>query len=201
MKPIKTAIIFALVLAPAIASAQGYYGGGYRNGFHHRRMGRLAFGFSVGLGGMWDGGGRIECDACNYNPLSFEVDGHVGGMLTSRFALLFEVQANVQTVSPNGGDTQTLSQGAAMVAGQYWLTPQLWIKGGIGFAHLELDYADQGPADPVDSGFAIMGAIGYEVFSAPYFAVDLQARLIEGSYDGIDDHITAGNVGLGFNWY
>ncbi len=59
-------------------------------------------------------------------------------MLSSRLALLFEVQGNVQTVQRNGGfdDDTTLSQGAALFAAQFWLIPQLWIKGGLGFSRL-----------------------------------------------------------------
>ena len=46
-----------------------------------------------------------------------------------------------------------------------------------------------------------MGGIGYELYSTREFAVDLQGRLIEGSYKGIDDQITSGTIGVGFNWY
>jgi hypothetical protein len=203
MKPIKALLIFAvLVVAPTIASAQGYgYGYNSYDRFHHRRAGRIAWGVGGGIGAMSDGGGRITCAACDYNPLAGELDAHIGAMLSARFALLFELQGNFQTYSPNGGDTQTIGQTAAMVAVQYWLLPQLWIKGGLGFAHLEFDYADGGPADPIDNGTAFLAAIGYEVMSAPHFAVDLQARLLEGEYDGISDHITAFNVGLGLSWY
>ena len=65
----------------------------------------------------------------------------------------------------------------------------------------EFDYADAGPSQPIDNGAAVMLAAGYELFSGPFFAVDLQGRFIEGSYDGINDHVSALNIGLGFNWY
>jgi hypothetical protein len=39
------------------------------------------------------------------------------------------------------------------------------------------------------------------VFSARWFAVDLQARLIDGIYNSGDANITAGTIGVGFNWY
>ena len=142
MKPINRLLILFVVFVPALASAQGYYGPGpgspYPSGFHHR-MGRLAWGFSVGLGGMNDNGSTVtSCDNCNYNPATIEFDGHIGGMLSPRFALLFEVQANAQTIHSDAenGDT-ILTQSVAMVAGQYWLTPIFWIKGGIGLANLQ----------------------------------------------------------------
>jgi hypothetical protein len=195
MKPMKSLIVLALMIAPAIASAQGYYAGG-GPGYHgfHRRAGRLAWGFSVGLGGMHDGGsGVTSCNNCDYNPWTVELDGHIGGMLTNNFALLFELQNNFQTVSANG---DVLSQTALMVAGQWWLLPQLWIKGGVGFAHLDFD-----DTPDIDSGGVIMGAIGYEILSGRFFAMDIQARLIDAAYHGLDDNITSGTIGLGFNWF
>ena len=47
----------------------------------------------------------------------------------------------------------------------------------------------------------MMGAAGFELMSARYFAVDLQGRIIEGTYNSLDDHITSGTIGLGLNWY
>jgi hypothetical protein len=212
MKPIKSLLVLAVVLAPGLAAAQGYYGNGggggpgYYNqpsripGGFHDRTGRLAWGFSIGLGGMHDdGSGITNCDNCSNAP-AVEVDGHIGGMLGPRFALLFEGQGNARTVHSDAIDGDTiLSQSTAMVAGQYWITPQLWVKGGLGLAGLQADNAyvtyDYG------TGGAIMGAVGFELMSARFFAVDLQGRVIEGAYNSGNDHVTAANVGLGFNWY
>jgi hypothetical protein len=86
-----------------------------------------------------------------------------------------------------------------MLAGQFWLLPQLWIKGGLGFAHLEVD--DQFFTEDFGTGVALMGAAGIELFSAPNFALELQGRLIEGSYHSLDDNVTSGTIGIGINWY
>jgi hypothetical protein len=206
MKPIKLLVLLAIVLAPAIASAQyystgpSYYGPGTGADHFHQRWGRLSWGFSVGLGGMHDdGNGITSCDNCA-NAVAFEVDGHIGGMLSDRFALLLEGQVNGRTVHSDAvnGDS-VLTQNAAMVAGQYWLLPILWIKGGLGLAGLEQDNAfvtyDYG------TGVAVMGAAGVELLSARFFAIDLQARIIDGLYNGGNGNITAGTIGLGFNWY
>lgn len=211
MKPNKSLLVLALMLVPGVAAAQGYYGGSgpgyYGNppptqlpGGFHNRTGRLAWGFSVGLGGMHDAGSNVtRCNNCDYNPIAVEVDGHIGGFLTPRFALMAEGQVNAQTVSSDSYDDTVLSQNALMIAGQFWVTPQLWIKGGIGFAHL---YADNYyEVWDFGTGAAIMGAIGYELMSARNFAVDLQGRLIQGSYDSFNDRVTSGTVGVGFNWY
>src|SRR5689334_12135154 len=205
MNPIKSLLVLAILCAPALASAQGYYGPGYQRppvpGGFHDRAGHLAYGFSVGLGGMHDGGSAItSCQSCDFNPLTAEVDFHIGGMLSPRFALLFEAQGNVQTIhsSVRDGDS-TLSQGAAMIAAQFWLLPQLWIKGGIGLASLQVDNAFF--TEDFGQGGALMGAIGVELLSARRFSLDLQGRLIQGSYNSLNDNITSRTVGMGLNWY
>ena len=205
MKPIKRLLVLAIVALPGLAGAQGYYGGGYGpppvpGGFHNR-TGRLAWGFSIGLGGMHDDGSDItQCDNCNYSPVTVEADGHIGGMLSPRFALLGEFQVNAQTVHSDAfnGDT-VLSQGALMLAGQFWVTPQLWLKAGIGVADLQAQDAEYNI--DLGSGGAVMAGAGYELLSARNFAVDLQARIIEGEYNSGNDHITSGTIGLGLNWY
>jgi hypothetical protein len=203
MKPIKSLLVLALLFVPALASAQGYYRGGgrYAPGGFHDRTGRLTFGGSIGLGGMSDNGSGItSCDNCNYNPLAVEGDFHIGGVVSPRLALMLELQGNLQTIHSDfrNSDT-TLSQGAAMFAAQVWLLPVLWLKGGLGFSHVQLDNefftADLG------SGFAGMAAIGVELMSARNFALELQGRVIEGTYNGGDDHLTSGTIGIGINWY
>jgi hypothetical protein len=207
-------VLAALMLAPAVASAQR--GGGYYNnqpnaqspGGFHNRTGRLIFGVNLGLGGMSDRGGDIECSGCDYSPLAGEGGGHIGGFLGPRFALMAELQVNVQTLTSDrfNGDTTSLVQSALMVAGQYFITPQLWIKGGIGFANIQVERSYYGDgiidaASAPESGGAILGAVGYEVLSSRLFSVDLQGRLLNGSYKGIDNNVTAASVGVGINWF
>jgi hypothetical protein len=206
MKITKYLLVLAILFAPVVASAQGYYGRGGRHrqalpGGFHDRAGRLAIGFGVGLGGMHDGGSAItSCTNCDFSPLTLEGDFHIGGMLTPRFALLFEAQGNIQTIQRNLPDGDTvLSQGAGMIAAQVWVLPQLWLKGGLGFATLRVD--DAFFIEDFGSGGAVMGAIGVELLSAPNFALDLQGRLIQARYNSLDDEITSGTVGLGISWY
>jgi hypothetical protein len=208
MKPIKSLLILFLVLAPGAAFAQGYYGPGgggvprEPGGFHHR-AGLLAFGGSLGLGGMHDSFGDIDCANCD--SVAGQISGYLGGMMNSRLALMGELQGNVQTLSVNNDGTDTsLVQSALMFAAQYWLTPQLWIKGGIGFANLQVQDADAFgvfAASRPENGTALMGAVGFELLSSQFFSVDLQGRLLSGFYDGIDDKVTALSIGVGLNWY
>jgi hypothetical protein len=205
MKPIKSLLVLAILCAPALAAAQGYYGRGAPRssvpGGFHDRTGRLTWGVAVGLGGMHDGGSAItSCNNCDFKPLAFEGDFHLGGMLSPRFALMFEGQVNSQTVQADfrNGDT-FVTQGAAMVAAQFWLLPQLWIKGGLGLASLRVD--DAFFIEDFGTGGAVMGAIGVELLSARNFAFELQGRLIEGTYNSLNDNVTSGTIGLGVNWY
>ena len=215
MKPIKSLVLVGVLaaiplLAPGEASAGGYYGPGgpppnsqLPGGFHNRQ-GRLMFGGSIGIGGMHDNVGAIG----DSTPAG-EVSGHIGGFLGPRFALMFEAQGNFQQLTNDfiNGNT-TLVQAAAMVAGQYWLTPQLWIKGGLGLASLQIQ-DDFGAASQPSNGFAAMAAVGFEVFSSRYLSVDLQGRLINGTYraddpssnQGTTGNITSGTVGIGINWF
>jgi hypothetical protein len=203
MKPIKSFLVLAILCAPALASAQNYYGRGRppAPGGFHNRTGLLTWGLGLGLGGMHDGGSAITtCVNCDVRPLAGELDGHIGGMLSPRFGLMFEVQVNGQTIHSDlrNGDT-VLTQGAAMIAAQYWLLPQLWIKGGLGIANLQVD--DAFVTEDFGNGGALMGAIGVELFSAHNFAFELQGRIIEGSYNSLDDNVTSGTIGIGINWY
>jgi len=208
MKPIKSLLVLAIVCAPVVASAQGYYGRGgrYQNagpvpGGFHNRTGALAWGFGLGLGGIHDGGSAItSCDNCDANPLTLEADFHIGGMLSPRLALLLELQGNAQTVhSDFYGDDTTLEQGAALFAAQFWVLPQLWIKGGIGFANLQVD--SRYFIDDYGSGGALLGAVGVELMSARNFALDLQGRLLETSYNSLNDNVTSATIGIGIDWY
>lgn len=206
----KKIIVLACLLFPSLAFAQYYSqpppGSQFPGGFHNR-TGRLLFGFSLGAGTMSSRGGALDCSTCDYGTLAGEVSGHIGGFLGPRFALMGEAQANVQTLGSSvSPETTTQTQGTLMLAAQFWVTPQLWIKGGLGFATLQVDksYFGDGIIDASaipENGTAVMGAIGYEVLSARFFSIDLQGRLINGAYKGLDDNITAASIGLGINWF
>lgn len=219
MKP-SHLILGAVLLAPAVAAAQpsaapppqraqpyqGYYAQPSQvpGGFHDRQ-GRLMLGFSVGLGGMKVGDDEVQCSNCDYDPVAAEFDFHIGGMLSPRLGLMFEVQGNAKTIEESAFGATSLVQITGMVAAQYWLTPQFWVKGGIGGASLGVSYSDDFNSNNDDSeqlaeGGAVMGAVGYELLSARNFSIDAQARFIQGQYkDGQD--VSSGSIGVGFNWF
>ena len=205
----KKIIILACLLFPSLAFAQYYSApppSSQHPGGFHNRAGRMIFGGSIGLGGMEDSGQDIECSNCS--SASGQIAGHLGGFIGPRLALMGELQANFQTLESDRftGDTTGLTQGALMLAAQYWVTPQLWLKGGIGFASLQVDrsYYGDGIVDEStipENGFALMGAVGFELLSARFFSLDLQGRLLNGSYDEAGYNITAASIGLGLNWF
>ena len=80
-------------------------------------------------------------------------------------------------------DGDTTSPDAAMIAGQYWITPQLWIKGGVGLATCR----PTTPTSAYDAGTggAIMGAVGFELIRrAPSPSIS-RAASIPGAYNGL----------------
>jgi hypothetical protein len=204
------ALVLLTVEGPTGAAAQP--SGGYGQppppptipGGFHDRAGMPFAGVSLGLGGMSIDDEEVTCPSCDYNPIGFEIDGHIGGMLSHNFALMLELQANAETVYEDSYGSASLVQGVAMISGQYWISPRLWVKGGIGLSHLSFEYddVDYGSAsEPVDDGAALMAAVGYELISLRYFALDAQARFITAGYDGIDDRVDALTVGIGLSWF
>jgi len=174
------------------------------NGFFDRRG--LAIGFGFGLGNMSFDSGPIDCLDCETDPVAVGFDFHIGGMLNHRMALLFEIWATGKQVEY---DTSTVfTQAMFMGALQYWLTPQFWLKGGLGMS--TLSYSIEGESVDVEcgqadgepcSGGAIMGAVGYDVLSSRNFTLDLQLRFGAGSYSGISDQVNAVTFGADVNWY
>jgi hypothetical protein len=211
MKPIKSLfIVLAMLVAiPGLAAAQGYYttGPGYGppplpGGFHNR-MGRLAWGFSLGLGYMNANSQAVSCTGCDTQPVTVEVDGHVGAFINPRLAIMLEVQGNIQQVALDVNNDTTLEQSLLLGAVQYWITPQLWVKGGIGLANLTLNDNVTGESASSGNGLGLLGGVGFELLSARRFSVDLQGRLTEGTYSTDTDrvNITSGTIGIGLNWY
>lgn len=162
----------------------------------------FTIGFSLGVGGMSSDSGIIEsCDNCDYQPAAVGFDAYLGGMVNPRLAIMGEVWAMGQAVESSG--RTTLMQTMLLATAKYWITQQLWIKGGLGIANLSYSY-DTGydtVSDDIDAGGAIMGAIGYELLSNPRFALDLQLKGGAGTYDGIGEQVSTGLVNLGFTWF
>ena len=208
---------FAVLAAPSRAGAQPgvapppppppAYGGGYGRGYYYvpppRDPTRRGFtlGVGVGLGGMSSDSNLTKCVNCNYDPIAFAFDFHLGGMINPRLALLGELFINGQTIDAAGFNW--LSQTLVVAALQFWITDEFWVKGGLGSANLTSHYDDgfYVADDTIDSGLGLLAAAGYEVLHSPWFSIDLQGLLASGNYNGIDEHVNTATIGVGFTWY
>jgi hypothetical protein len=140
------------------------------------------------------GGGAItanDCATCGGGAGGLE--GHIGGMLNPRLAVLAEGWFLARDV---GGATLTNSVFTGAL--QFWLADQFWIKGGIGGGTINLSDNNNGGAVG-ESAFAVSGAAGLEIVQWFNFALDLQFRLAHVAYSGGG----ANNIAfmVGFNWY
>lgn len=171
---------------PGYGPPPGYYAppppGVYRQGFF--------IGGALGFGG-------IEASPCGagYCGVAFAGEIHLGGMLNPRMGLEGDFWLNTRGISNSDGQ---FSHSISTLALQYWATPQLWLKGGIGVGHVQTTSDSLGLLED-ETGLALMGAVGFELAQGPHFALDLQFRLGRGVYDGAD----LNNYGflIGLNWY
>jgi len=168
-----------------------YYGapppprGVYRSG--------LVIGGSLGVGGIYAQDCGVYCGAAGM------FEGHIGGMLNPRLALMGDLWGAIHAWEDIYGPGTTY-HGIYTIALQFWVADIIWLKGGIGFGHMKL----QGDFDAIafgdESGLAAMGAAGVEIVQAHNFTLDLQLRLGHGFYTQGGD---VNNVGamIGVNWY
>jgi hypothetical protein len=151
----------------------------------------LVVGGGLGFGGI----SADQCgDVCG-GVFSFE--GHIGGMMNPRMAVMIDLWANVRnSTSLDAAVWNGIYTGAL----QYWLTDIVWLKGGIGAGHMQLTSNGDGVPFGDEWGLAIMGAGGVELVQAGTFALDLQLRLGHGFFSEGGDVNSLGFM-AGFNWY
>jgi len=157
----------------------------------------LTAGFGFGFGGMESNDGPIECIDCN-DSVAGSFDGHIGVMLTPRFAVGLEVWGSGQAL--DSAADASLVQVLVMGSAQWWATPRLWVKGGLGSAHLSMRFSDE-TRDELANGAAGMVAVGYELVHRPRFAMDVQLKGGVGNYEGFGDRISQGTLQLGFRFF
>jgi hypothetical protein len=161
----------------------------------------LVFGFAGGVGGVHVNNCGDECGVAGL------LEGHIGGMINPRTALMFEIWGADHPWSANGNSFETINTfftGAA----QFWVNDIVWIKGGLGVAEFREtvnDYYNSVYSSSVNdiTGFALFGAAGVEVLQSYNFALDIQARIGNGFYSQDGSSFSAQNYALmvGFNWY
>jgi opacity protein-like surface antigen len=193
------AIATLLLLGSASAAHAQYYGqpqrgyGGYppppppppptyRSG--------LVLGFGLGIGGIT----ASDC-APGFCGAALAGEFHLGGILAPRLALMGDVWGNIRGIDNTDG---SLSQSFWSVAAQYWALDNLWLKGGLGIAHVQVDSASAGLLDD-ETALGLTLAAGLEVLRSGNMILDLQGRFGRGFYDAGGVNNFAFLVAL--NWY
>jgi len=146
-----------------------------------------------GGGGLF--GGNISCDG-NCGDSFREAggaNGHIGYMLTPRLGLLFDAWA----MTSRETDNVSITYVAGTVGARLWLAPWVWVQGGVGSGHAVVRVAIfDARSDDVPVGEL---AAGLEVVRGPGWALDVTARVAQGSSTDSsgNDVSTDRMVGLG----
>jgi hypothetical protein len=157
--------------------------------------GGLLIGFGIGAGDIQASNCGDVCGGAGAGEF------HIGAMLNPRLALMGDFWINIHPWTIGGVSGQTIHD-INTFALQYWATDQLWVKGGAGFGRMQLQTNDaySGYTFGDETGFALMGAGGFEVVQSVNFALDLQLRVGHGFYSGGGD-VNSFSFLVGFNWY
>jgi hypothetical protein len=168
----------------------------------------VIYGFSAGLGAIGQSSyGGVGCGSqCGAAGL---LEGHLGGMIAPRAALMFEVWGADHPWSDGAGNSHETFNTFVTGAGQFWLSDIFWLKGGLGLAYYHDTingygyYGNYSAVVSSASGFGIFGAGGIEVLQSYNFALDIQGRIGSGFYSQYGNSFSVQNyaVMVGFNWY
>jgi hypothetical protein len=147
------------------------------------------------FGGFGAYGGNISCDGGDCGDGFREsggANGHIGYMLTPRFGLLFDIWA----MSSSKNNT-SITFAMATVNARLWLTPHLWVQGGVGNGHAIVRVGIfEADSDDVPVGEL---AAGLELVRGRGWALDVTARVAQGtSTDEAGNDATTGRAaGIG----
>lgn len=145
-------------------------------------------GFIIGLG---VGGGQMTCDGCeSLSGPAFAL--HLGGMIHPKLALVLDSSGVVREE-----EGVTLSSAVVGPAVQYWVSPRMWVKGGVGGGRLVASIDNVTSSS--DWGLGFMGGVGVEALQKKKFTIDLQFRFTTAKIEGERTNNFFGLVG--FNFY
>jgi len=191
-----------LVALPATAFAQGYPppppgggpagpaagpGGGQRDAFGFWQRGGIYGGVGLGFGVI-----AASCEGCedSYSGVGFNFD--IGWRLNPRLGIFLDGYG--LGVDPDSDGEVLLIQAIATFGVQYWVSPPVWLKAGLGSAQQSIS-GDEVETYETDTVAGLLLAAGYEVLSSPSFSVDLEARIGAGFYDE-NEGGTVTNMGI-----
>jgi len=148
-----------------------------------------------------------DCSDCYWDAAA-GADFQIGWMLTPRLALMMDTHAvavGESNLPHPGAEPNAMVQGVVGIAAQYWTSPRVWIKGGIGSGEVRESvtvHSDNGTSlDITESktGFGTLAAVGYELYHGNSLGVNANVR-----YAGIHgDQLSRASVvlGIGMTWY
>jgi hypothetical protein len=148
--------------------------------------------------GFWIGGGLgygslgLSCDGCADVDRTGGISGYAKLGMTVRPNVLLGVEMNGWTKS-EGDARVTLGNfsGAA-----YWYpmaTNGLFIKAGAGYSALS---ADAGTGSATDTGFGLLGGVGYDIRMGRNMSITPVANYFRGGFDGGSANVLQIGVGV-----
>ncbi len=158
----------------------------------------LTLGGGIGVGGIADEDGRIECIDCESSTAG-SLGLHAGWMINPHLAVGVDVWGAVQALDADGNTA--LVQVLTTAGAQYWLNPRWWVKAGVGTARLSESDSAADENTEVGKGAAIMAAVGFEAWHHGRFVLDLELRAAKASYEELDQSYTQGALQVGVSWY
>jgi len=143
-------------------------------------------GVGLGFGVM-----SASCDGCNdsYSGLGFNFD--IGWHLNPQLGIFLDGYG--LGVDPDSNGDILLVQALATFGVQYWVSPPVWLKAGLGSAQQSI-HSDV-VEDETDTVPGLLLAAGYEVLSSPSFSIDLEGRIGSGFYEDNQGGVVT-NIGL-----
>ncbi|RMH39518.1 MAG: hypothetical protein D6689_16250 [Deltaproteobacteria bacterium] len=181
--------------APGAAPAGPGYGAApsLRNPFGYWRRSGL-------FGGIGLGAGSMQFDAIDTNETdshsAVSLHGDIGWMFTPRLGVVLDVWG--LAFGDDHYDNVTYIQTIATVGAQFYFTPILWGRLGLGSAQFSVQ-VDGDTAGETDTVAGWMGAVGIEALSSPRFSVDVEGRVGSGFYE--DGTLTNIAIAVSVRWH
>lgn len=149
-------------------------------------------GFFIGLGLGWGSLGCSDCDGERENGLSGYLK--LGGTVNDR--LLLGVETNGWYKDE---DEATVNFGNFSGTAYFYPNPQggFFLKGGLGISTLEVDIAGFGSES--ETGFGLIGGLGYDARVGTNFSLTPYANVLYGSFEGGSANVL--QAGLGVTWH
>ncbi len=155
----------------------------------------LTLGAGIGFGGLTATDGNKTWSFEGGLSYTFRV----GLAVAPNLVLMWNCEGTVTTFRDELDDSAQLNQTAHLAALQIFLLDRLWLKGGIGAAHL--DYETSVVSFRGDWGLAGMVGIGFELIQGRNTSLDIEFSSTLARYSDLGE--TWNNTGLNFaiNWY